>query len=74
MLPLGKHGDYKMPYFRNEGVLTKKFVIGIIKGKPKYLPYLPDNAKLENLTKDFLFSVNIILIFLVNSISGARSV
>ena len=71
MLPLGKHGDYKMRYFRNEGILTKQFIIGIIRGKPVYHQYLPDNAKLENLTKDFLFSVNTILTFSACSLSGA---
>lgn len=52
-----------MPYFRNGGVLTKKFVASIIKGKPKYKDYIPDNAKLENLSKSFLFSVSNIIIF-----------
>ena len=35
----------------------QKIYISFIKGKPKYLDYLPDNVKLENLSKDFLFSV-----------------
>ena len=52
-----------MPYFRGEGLLTKKFVISLIKGKPKYLEYLPDNVRLENLSKDFLFSVSQYIIF-----------
>ena len=47
-----------MPYFRSEGILTKKFLISIIKGKPKYIDYLPDNVKLECLKKDLLFSVS----------------
>ena len=47
MFPLGQHGDYKMPYFRNEGVLAKKFIIGLIKGKQKYYPYLPDKGYLK---------------------------
>lgn len=51
-----------MPYFRNEGILTKKFIISLIKGKPKYIDYLPDKVKLEHLSKSFLFSVNNYLI------------
>ena len=56
-MPLGKHGDYKLSYFRKEGALTKKFLISLIKGKPKYIEYLPDNAKLENISKEYSFSV-----------------
>ena len=38
-------------------MLTKKFLKSLIKGKRKYLEYLPDNVKLENISKDFLFRV-----------------
>ena len=48
--------------------------IRIIKGNPKYSPYLPDNLKLENISKDLLFSVNNFLIFLVNSLHRARNI
>lgn len=48
---------YKISYFRNEGLLTKKFLISLIKGKPKYIDYLPDNSKIDNISKDFLFCV-----------------
>ena len=73
-MPLGKHGDYSIRYFRNDSTLTKQFLIRIIKGNPKYTPYLPDNAKLENITKDLLFSVSNFLIFLVDSLHRARSI
>ena len=52
-----------MAYFRSEGILTKKYLISLIRGKPKYLEYLPDNVELEGLTKDLLFSVSILFIF-----------
>ena len=56
-MPLGKDGDNKLSYFRNEGAHTKKILISLIKGKPKYIEYLPDNAKLENISKEYSFSV-----------------
>jgi len=56
-LPIGKHSDYKLGYFRGDGSLTKDFLIKIVKSKITYQKYLPDGIKLENLTKDFLFSL-----------------
>ena len=44
--------------FAMKKILTKSFLIEIIKDKPKYSEYLPDNVKLENISKDYLFSVN----------------
>ena len=46
-----------MEYFRGDGSLTKEFLINIIKSKIVYQKYLPDGIKLENLIKDFLFSL-----------------
>ena len=57
MLSIGKHTDYKLGYFRGDGSLTKEFLINIVKSKVAYQNYLPDKIKLENLTKDFLFSL-----------------
>ena len=37
--------------------------MSVIRGKPKYLEYLPDNVKLENISKEFLFSVRILFNF-----------
>ena len=51
--------------------MTKSFIISIIKGKPKYLDYLPDKVKLENLSKDYLFSVNKLLTVLAYSLYWA---
>ena len=62
MLPIGKHTDYKLKYFRGDGSLTKDFLIKIIKSKIAYNKFLPDGIKYENLSKDFLFSVRNILI------------
>ena len=61
LLPIGRHNDFRLNYFRNGGILTKEFLIKIVKSKVEYAPYLPDNIKLESLSKDFLFSVSIIL-------------
>ena len=68
MLPLGRHGDFKLPYFRNEGILTKSFLISLIKDKNAYSDYLPDKVNLENISKDYLFSVRIFLTFLADSL------
>ena len=62
LLPIGKHADYKLNYFRGDGALTKSFLINIIKSKVDYEKFLPDKTKYENLSKDFLFSVSIIII------------
>ena len=62
LLPIGKHTDYKLNYFRGDGALTKSFLINIIKSKVDYEKFLPDKTKYENLSKDFLFSVSIIII------------
>lgn len=62
-MPIGKHNDYKLNYFRGDGSLTKQFLINIIKSKVEYERYLPDRIKYENLSKDFLFSVRKFLIF-----------
>lgn len=57
LLPIGGHSDFKLSYFRGDGVLTKNFLIKIVKSKKDYEKFLPDEIKLENLSKDFLFSV-----------------
>lgn len=57
LLPIGKHSDFKLNYFRGDGALTKNFLIKIVKSKVDYEKYLPDNIKYENLSKDFLFSL-----------------
>ena len=56
-MPIGKHSDFKLNYFRGDGALTKNFLIKIVKSKVDYEKYLPDNIKYENLSKDFLFSL-----------------
>ena len=64
LIPLGNHGDYFLPYFKNGKALTKSFIISFIEGKPKYIDYLLDNAKLEKLSKDFLYSVRFFYLYL----------
>ena len=44
-------------HISSEGVLTKHFLKQIVKSKNEYEQFLSDGVKLENLTKDFLFSV-----------------
>ena len=63
MIPLGKHNDFKLNYFKSDGSLTKDYLIKIIKSKPIYEKYLPDGIKHDNLSKDFLFSVSINITF-----------
>lgn len=63
MLPLGKHSDFKLNYFRADGALTKDFLINIIQSKSEYKRFLPDNINYKNLSKDFLFSVSNFIIF-----------
>lgn len=52
------HTDFKLKYYRTENILTKKFLINIIKENPIYIRYLPDAVNLEKLSKSFLFSVS----------------
>ncbi len=52
------HTDFKLKYYRAENVLTKKFLINLIKENPVYIRYLPDAVNLEKLSKSFLFSVS----------------
>ena len=65
LLPLGHHSDYSLKYFRKDKILTKEFLINIIQNDALYKPYFPDNIKLSNITRDFLLSVRIYLIFQV---------
>ena len=58
LLPIGKHSDYKLNYFRGDGSLTKDFLIKIVKSKIDYEKFIPNKIKYENLSKDFLFSVS----------------
>ena len=71
IIPLGKHGEYFLPYFKNGKILTKSFLISFIRGKPKYVDYLPDNVKLEKLSKDFLYSVRKFINILAYCLCGA---
>ena len=65
LLPLGHHSDYNIKYFRKDKILTKEFLINLIQNDARYKPYFPDNAKLSNITRDFLLSVRTYLIFQV---------
>ena len=56
---MGKHSDYKLNYFRSDKSLTKEFLLNIIRAKNVYNKFLPDNIKLENLSRDFMFSVSL---------------
>ena len=60
-MKLTNHVDYKLKYYRCNDLLTKKFLINIIKDKPNYARYLPDGINLGNLTKSFIFNLSIII-------------
>ena len=55
--------DYKLKYYRGNNLLTKKYLVDIIKDKAIYSNYLPDGINLNNLSKSFLFCVSIYIIF-----------
>ena len=55
--------DYKLKYYRGNNLLTKKYLLDIIKNKAVYSNYLPDGINLNNLSKSFLFCVSIYIIF-----------
>jgi len=57
LIPIGRHSDFKLSYFRGDGLLTKQFLLQTVKSKNEYESYLPDGIKLESLSKDFLFSL-----------------
>ena len=62
------HTDFKLKFYRTENVLTKKFLINLIKENPIYIRYLPDAVNLDKLSKSFLFTVskNIIVHLIAN--------
>ena len=63
LLKLGNHTDYKIKYYRSENLLTKQFLIQLIKGNALYLKYLPNSINLDKLSKSFLFTVSFYIIF-----------
>lgn len=63
LLHLVNRTDYKLKYYRNENLLTKKFLIDIILGNPLYSKYIHNSANLDKFSKAFLSTVSINLIF-----------
>lgn len=63
LLPIGHHVDYDLKYFRKDHTLTKDFLLNIIKNDQIYQSYLPDNTDLKALSRDYLLSVSIYIIF-----------
>lgn len=59
LLPLGHHSDFHLKYFRKEHILTKQFLIEILKKDPSYNLYLPDGVELKSLTRDYILSVSL---------------
>ena len=53
LISIGKQSDYQLEFFREDGLLTKQFLIKIVKSKIIYKKYLPDKIKYESLSKDF---------------------
>ena len=57
-MPLGHHTDYDLKYFRKDHLLTKEFLITIIKNNGDYQEYIPDNLDLKLLSRDYILSVS----------------
>lgn len=62
MLKLSNHKDYKLKYYRTDNLLTKQHLINLINGNNIYSKYIPDYAKLNKLSKEFLFTVSAYII------------
>lgn len=59
MLNLVNCADYNLKYYKNGNLLTKEFLLNILKNNEIYKKYLPDGVKYETLSKKFIFAVSI---------------
>ena len=56
LLPLGCFGGFKLPYYTKSKRLTKDNIYQKFIGDSELLAYLPDNAPLAYLSREFLLS------------------
>ena len=56
-------GGYDINSFSKEITLSKDYIIGIMIGNSEYWKYVPDNINPKKLTRAFLLTVIIIIIY-----------
>lgn len=54
---MGCIGGYLLPYYTKENVLTKKIIFKYFTEDAELLRYLPNNPKIETISREFLLSV-----------------
>ena len=64
-LPIGFQSGFHLNYFRKGETLSKEYIINKIGENPEFYKYIPDGVSPIALTRDFLLTVNNILIFKV---------
>ena len=63
LLPLGRVSGYNFRYFTSDGSFTKADIISKLALVDEAKKYLPDDANIKNLTRDYLLSVRFYIIF-----------
>ena len=75
MVPLGRVGGYSFKYFIKDKKFTKSDLISRLQSINGFDKYVPDDVKLNSLSRDFLITVNKIYntIIIYNIILGPSS-
>ena len=64
-LPIIVSSVYDLSYFRSGDTLTKKYIINKIANNDSYKTFLPDNIDLNKLSRKFLLSVGILIMWFI---------